>query len=45
MTRAALDLAAERGVRTAALTSIPVGEPVYRRLGFRTVGTFRLLTF
>lgn len=45
MTRAALDLAAGRGVRTAALTSTPVGEPVYRRLGFRTVGTFRLLTF
>ncbi|MFF4878834.1 GNAT family N-acetyltransferase [Micromonospora sp. NPDC000668] len=45
MTRAALDLAGERGVRTAALTSTPVGEPVYRRLGFRTVGTFRLLTF
>nr|WP_146218421.1 GNAT family N-acetyltransferase [Micromonospora acroterricola] len=45
MTRAALDLAAQRGVRTAALASTPVGERVYGRLGFRTVGTFRLLTF
>ncbi|MGQ5259954.1 GNAT family N-acetyltransferase [Micromonospora sp. ZYX-F-536] len=45
MTRAALDLAAGRGVHTAALTSTPIGEPVYRRLGFRTAGTFRLLTF
>ncbi|MEU5960238.1 GNAT family N-acetyltransferase [Micromonospora parva] len=45
MTRAALDLAAERGVRTAALTSSAVGESVYRSLGFRPVGEFRLLTF
>ncbi|MCO1595823.1 GNAT family N-acetyltransferase [Micromonospora sp. RHAY321] len=45
MTRAALDLAAGRGVHTAALTSTPIGEPVYRRLGFRTAGTFRLLAF
>ncbi|RLP85910.1 GNAT family N-acetyltransferase [Micromonospora sp. BL4] len=45
LTRAALDLAGERGVRTAALTSTPIAEPVYGRLGFRTVGTFRLLTF
>ncbi|MFC0508944.1 GNAT family N-acetyltransferase [Micromonospora costi] len=45
MTRAALDLARDRGVRTAALTSTAVGEPVYRNLGFRTVGTFRLLSF
>ncbi|MFF5181257.1 GNAT family N-acetyltransferase [Micromonospora sp. NPDC000316] len=45
MTRAALDLAGDRGLRTVALTSTPVAEPVYRRLGFRTAGTFRLLTF
>ncbi|MEU8254192.1 GNAT family N-acetyltransferase [Micromonospora inaquosa] len=45
MTRAALDLAGERGVRTAALTSSAVGESVYRSLGFRQVGEFRLLKF
>ncbi|MEU5935030.1 GNAT family N-acetyltransferase [Micromonospora sp. NPDC047187] len=45
MTRAALHLAGERGARTAALTSSAVGESVYRGLGFRPVGEFRLLTF
>ncbi|MFG3555388.1 GNAT family N-acetyltransferase [Micromonospora sp. NPDC047557] len=45
MTRAALDLARERGAHTAALTSSPSGEGIYRRLGFRPVGEFRLLTF
>jgi ribosomal protein S18 acetylase RimI-like enzyme len=45
MTRAALDLALDHGIGTAALTSTAVGEPVYRSLGFRTVGTFQLLSF
>ncbi|MGC4746539.1 GNAT family N-acetyltransferase [Micromonospora sp. DT201] len=45
MTSAALKLAAERGAGTAALTSSPIGESVYHRLGFRPVGEFRLLTF
>ncbi|MGV9212078.1 GNAT family N-acetyltransferase [Micromonospora sp. RB23] len=45
MSRAALDLARGRGARTAALTSSSVGEGTYRRLGFRPVGEFRLLTF
>ncbi|RAO14272.1 hypothetical protein MED15_04622 [Micromonospora noduli] len=45
MTRAAIELAGERGVRTAALTSSAVGESVYCGLGFRPVGEFRLLTF
>ncbi|MEU4475188.1 GNAT family N-acetyltransferase [Micromonospora sp. NPDC023888] len=45
MTRAALDVAHERGIRTASLSSTVAGEPVYRRLGFRTVGTYRLLSF
>ncbi|WBB65227.1 GNAT family N-acetyltransferase [Micromonospora sp. WMMD812] len=45
MTRAALDRAREEGVRVAALTATAAGEPVYDRMGFRTVGTFRLLSF
>ncbi|WP_435206461.1 GNAT family N-acetyltransferase [Micromonospora sp. bgisy143] len=45
ITRAALDLARERGAHTAALTSSPMAEAIYRRLGFRPVGEFRLLTF
>ncbi|MCG5443644.1 GNAT family N-acetyltransferase [Micromonospora sp. NIE79] len=45
MTRVALELAGERGARTAALTSSTLGESVYRGLGFRPVGEFRLLTF
>ncbi|MEU8298522.1 GNAT family N-acetyltransferase [Micromonospora sp. NPDC048909] len=45
MTAAALDLARERGVRTAALTSTAAGESLYGRLGFGTVGRFRLLSF
>ncbi|MFK3981958.1 GNAT family N-acetyltransferase [Micromonospora sp. NPDC050397] len=45
MTVAAIDLARERGVGTVALTSSEVGKPLYGRLGFRTVGTFQLLSF
>ncbi|MEU7914697.1 GNAT family N-acetyltransferase [Microbispora bryophytorum] len=45
MTRAALDLARERGIRTAALTSTAAGESVYHGMGFRTVGTFDLMSF
>ncbi|MFC4535405.1 GNAT family N-acetyltransferase [Sphaerisporangium dianthi] len=45
MTRAALDLARETGVRTAALTSSPAGESIYQRIGFRTVGAFQLMSF
>jgi ribosomal protein S18 acetylase RimI-like enzyme len=45
MTRAALDLARERGIRTAALTSTPAGESVYHGIGFRTVDTFDLMSF
>jgi GNAT superfamily N-acetyltransferase len=45
MTAAAIELARDRGVRTAALTSSKMGESLYRRLGFRTVGTFDLLSF
>ncbi|SNS48188.1 Acetyltransferase (GNAT) family protein [Streptosporangium subroseum] len=45
MTRAALDLARERGIRTAALTSTAAGESVYRSIGFRTVDAFDLMSF
>ncbi|GII58038.1 acetyltransferase [Planotetraspora thailandica] len=45
MTRAALDLARDRGIRTAALTATPSGEPVYHRMGFRAVDAFDLMSF
>jgi ribosomal protein S18 acetylase RimI-like enzyme len=38
MTRAALELAADRRARHAFLYSTPVGESLYRRLGFRPCG-------
>jgi len=43
MTRAALDVAREHGARTAALGATEMGESVYHRLGFRTVGAFDLI--
>ncbi|NMO55368.1 GNAT family N-acetyltransferase [Actinoplanes sp. TBRC 11911] len=45
MTLAAIDLARQRGIRTAALTSSAVAQPLYHRVGFRTVGSFNLMLF
>ncbi|WP_205650241.1 GNAT family N-acetyltransferase [Actinoplanes solisilvae] len=45
MTRAVLRQAAARGVETAALTSSAMGEPVYRRLGFREIADYRVFAF
>lgn len=45
MTQAALNVGRSMGVSTAALVSSPMGEPVYRRLGFRTVGHYEVLGF
>jgi ribosomal protein S18 acetylase RimI-like enzyme len=45
MTRAALEAARDRGVRTASLVSSHQGEPLYARLGFREAGRYRLLSF
>ncbi|WP_127502145.1 GNAT family N-acetyltransferase [Actinoplanes solisilvae] len=45
MTQAVLRHAAVRGVGMAALTSSDMAVPVYRRLGFREVGRYRLFTF
>lgn len=45
MTLAAIDLARERDIETVALTSSAVAQQLYRRIGFRTVGSFHLMTF
>jgi GNAT superfamily N-acetyltransferase len=45
MTMAAIDLGRQQGVRTVALTSSAVGEPLYYGLGFRTVASFHLMSF
>ncbi|XVU28056.1 GNAT family N-acetyltransferase [Actinoplanes sp. CA-054009] len=45
VTRAAVRLACERGARTVSLTSSAMAVPLYRGLGFRPVGEYRLLTF
>lgn len=45
MTAAAIDLARDQGIRTVALTSSAAAESLYRRMGFREVGAFRLMSF
>lgn len=43
VTLAVCRAAAERGARVAVLESSQMGHPVYRRIGFRDVGSFRIL--
>uniref|UniRef100_UPI0013E3AA10 GNAT family N-acetyltransferase n=1 Tax=Actinoplanes solisilvae TaxID=2486853 RepID=UPI0013E3AA10 len=43
LTQAALDIAKRIGMRLATLQASAVGEAVYRRIGFRTVTTYRHL--
>ena len=45
LTAAALEIARERGLRVGTLQASPLGEPVYRRMGFETVAEYRLYQF
>lgn len=45
MTQAVLRHAAVRGIGLAALTSTPLGMPVYERLGFHEVSSYRIYSF
>ncbi len=40
MTLAALQAARKQGYRVAVLTASPMGEPIYRRIGFQNYGTY-----
>ena len=44
LTAAALLAGRDRGLRTGILQATPDGVPVYRRMGFTTVGEYRLMT-
>jgi GNAT superfamily N-acetyltransferase len=43
MTATAVNTGLEMGVETAALQASPMGEPLYRRMGFETAFNYRLL--
>lgn len=45
ITAAALAACRDRGLRVGSLTASPMGESVYRRMGFTTVAHFDLITF
>lgn len=45
LTAAALAIGRERGLTIGTLQATPDGEPVYQRMGFTTVGEYRLLRF
>jgi GNAT superfamily N-acetyltransferase len=44
VTAAALRVGQDRGLLVGTLQASPDGEPVYRRMGFRTVGTYGLFS-